>query len=81
MSTWSIARDGEDEPTLWSYRSWDDPRPVAIAQRCATHPVLWALAEALVADTAAGRDLRLDVATALDARPQSPDAARAAEGW
>lgn len=70
--SWAIAPDGDNEPTLWQHRTWDDPQPEAVAQRCDTHPVLWALAELLVADTPAGRDLRDDVLAALAGREVSP---------
>lgn len=67
-AAWSIAPDAANEPTLWRWRTWDDPQPAPVARRGATHPVMWALAELLVADTPAGRELRDDVLSALAGR-------------
>lgn len=70
--SWQIAPDGDNEPTLWRHRSWDDPQPEAVAQRCDTHPVLWALAELLVAYGPTGATVRAAVDAALAGREVSP---------
>lgn len=72
MNTYRILPDGDNELTLWRYTAWDDEHPEAVAQKCATHPVLWALAEELAGDTSLGGALRLSVAIALDQPAVAP---------
>lgn len=73
MNTYRILPGrGADGPTLFRYHSWDDTAPEAIAQKCNTHPVLWALAEELAAESAMGGALRLSVAIALGQAEVSP---------